>query len=54
MVAFDDEERGLLRPQGSHSLCRNPPRFQIKSSFLAWGIDKHAATALLCGDWAGI
>lgn len=31
------ENLGFPGPQGSHTLCRNPSCFQIKSSFLVGG-----------------
>lgn len=55
MVASDEErELGLPRPPGGPGLCRNLSCFQIKSSFLARGTDKHATADLHCGNQAGI
>lgn len=48
------ENWGSQAPQRSHSLCRKQCCFQIKSSFLAWGTDKHAAADPHCGNQAGI
>ena len=43
------ENLGSRGPQGGHGLCRSLSSFQTKSSFLAWGRDKRAATVLTVG-----